>query len=51
MQGKTLLQSWSPFIAGKNVAGGSILENPTLKNIAQKYDKTPARAGGFAILD
>lgn len=35
----TLLQSWSPFIAGK----GSILENPTLQNIARNYDKTPAQ--------
>ncbi|MBD5168327.1 MAG: aldo/keto reductase [Helicobacter sp.] len=35
----TLLQSWSPFIAGK----GSILDNQTLKNLAAKYNKTPAQ--------
>ncbi|MDE5602867.1 MAG: aldo/keto reductase [Helicobacter sp.] len=35
----TILQSWSPFIAGK----GSIFENATLQSIAQKYNKTPAQ--------
>ncbi|STQ86868.1 aldo/keto reductase [Helicobacter muridarum] len=39
----TLLQSWSPFIAGKNIARCPILENPTLVSIAQKYNKTPAQ--------
>ncbi|RDU61656.1 aldo/keto reductase [Helicobacter sp. MIT 14-3879] len=35
----TLLQSFSPFIAGK----GLILENQSLRNIALKYSKTPAQ--------
>ncbi|MDE7255684.1 MAG: aldo/keto reductase, partial [Helicobacter sp.] len=35
----TLLQSWSPFIAGK----GSILDNQTLKYLGAKYNKTPAQ--------
>lgn len=35
----TMLQSWSPFIAGK----GLILHNPTLKTLAFKYNKTPAQ--------
>ncbi len=35
----TILQSWSPFIAGK----GSILDNQTLKKLSAKYNKTPAQ--------
>lgn len=39
---KTVLQSWSPFIAGKALKGG-FFDNPILAQIAQKYNKNVAQ--------
>lgn len=35
----TILQSWSPFVGGRD----NIFENKTLQNITKKYSKTPAQ--------
>lgn len=36
---ETILQSWSPFIAGKK----EVFENTLVKNLSKKYSKTPAQ--------